>query len=103
MFERPSPEYDEGEGLYFEVDDELHSCFGGVLELVVQDKQLVIALTGKAARQTQLGATFSLALEMSDEQCAQLVTDLEKVCDGLCRVRRRSGAGPAAPADTTAK
>jgi hypothetical protein len=90
MFERPSPEYDEGEGLYFEVDDELHSCFGGVLELVVQDKQLVIALTGKAARQTQLGATFSLALEMTDAQCATLVADLEKVCDGLCRVRRRS-------------
>lgn len=99
MFERPSPEYDEGEGLYFEVDDQLHSCFGGVLELVVQDKQLVIALTGKAARQTGLGDSFSVALEMSDEQCEKLVKDLEKVCDGLCRVRRRSGGGSA----TTAK
>ncbi len=90
--ERPSPDYDEGEGLYFELDSQDTSCFGGLLEIAVTEKELVVVLTAKGARRTKLGSTFSITLDLPDDRSKQLMADLEKVCDGMCRVRRRSAA-----------
>ena len=89
ILERPSPDYDEGEGLYFELDSQETACFGGLLEIAVTDKELIIVLTQKGARRTKLAPTFTIALDLPDDRKKQLVADLDKVCDGMCRVRRR--------------
>jgi hypothetical protein len=50
------------DGVYLEVNDQLHSCYGGVENIHLFENRLDISLTEKAATAMQLPIQFSVGL-----------------------------------------
>ncbi len=82
--QRPKPEMDEPDELYFEVNDQEFSCVDGLTGVELHRDRLTAHLSLRGQRESRLSETIAVSLALPAADLAALRRDLLKVLTGLC-------------------
>lgn len=82
--QRPKPEMDEPDELYFEVNDQGFNCVDGVAAVELHLDRLTVRLSLRGQRVSHLGETIEVGLALPAGDLVALRRDLVAVLTGLC-------------------